>query len=167
MRILIENIITQLRDIQEGKNWIGSNFDKKLDPINENTAFIRPANHLHSVAELISHLTVWRNETILKIITGKGSITDECEENWLTNDQLKEIGWKKIKMEYDSSLSEIIELLKSKDDSFLKEKYYDTDFKDFFEFQFVIFGMLHHDIYHLGQLGIIVKLIKQKFTQQL
>jgi len=26
---------------------------------------------------------------------------------------------------------------------------------------FVIYGMLHHDIYHLDQLGIIIKLLKE------
>ncbi|WP_257670331.1 hypothetical protein [Parapedobacter tibetensis] len=28
------------------------------------------------------------------------------------------------------------------------------------EYRFVIHGMFHHDIYHLGQLGIIIKLLK-------
>jgi len=159
VRILIENIITQLREIQEGKNWVGTNFEKRLDVIHEHEAFIRPLPDLHSVAEIISHLTVWRKETILKIKTGKGSITEDSEQNWLPNDKLREIGWRKIRTEYGKSLSEVIELLKLKQDSFLEEKYYDTDFKDYYEYRFVIHGMLHHDIYHLGQLGIIIKFL--------
>ncbi len=161
MRYLIENIIQQLEEIQNGKLWIGSNFDSKLNQVDENSAFLRPIENLHSVAEIISHLTLWRKETILKIQTEKGSKTDNCEENWLANDKLKILGWDSIKSEYDKTLSELIDLLKSKDDEFLDEQYYDTDFKDNYKYRFVINGMLHHDIYHLGQLGIIIKYLKK------
>ena len=161
MRTIINHIICQLKDIQKGKNWIGTNFERKLNSIDEEVAFIRPIDNLHSIAEIIAHLTTWRKETMLKIKIGKGSITDDCEENWLPNEKLKKIGWDKIKAGYDKSLRDIIELLSTKNDDFLKEKYFDTDFKNYFEYQFVINGMLHHDIYHLGQLGIIIKFLKQ------
>ena len=72
------------------------------------------------------------------------------------------MGWDSIKSEYNRTLSELIDLLKSKDDEFLNELYYDTDFKGNYEYRFVINGMLHHDIYHLGQLGIIIKYLKKK-----
>jgi len=161
MKYIIENIIQQLEEVQNGKLWIGSNFDSKLNQVNEKSAFLRPIENLHSVAEIISHLTLWRKETILKIKTGKGSKTDDCEENWLANHKLEILGWDNIKLEYDKTLSELIDLLKSKDDEFLNEQYYDTDFKGNYEYSFVVNGMLHHDIYHLGQLGIIIKYLKE------
>lgn len=161
MKILIEHIIQQLLDNQNGKVWIGTNFNKKLAKVDEYNAFIRPKSDLHSVAEIISHLTTWQNETILKIKTGKGSLTDDCEENWYSNEYLKSKTWTTILNEYKSSLSELIALLKTKNDSFLKEQYYDTDFKGFYPYSFVINGMLHHNIYHLGQLGIIIKYLEK------
>ena len=112
MKVLIENIIHQLEEVQNGKLWIGSNFTRKLNQIDEQTVFTRPIKDLHSVAEIISHLTLWRKETILKIKTGKGSKTDDCEENWLTNEKLRVKGWNSIKTEYDRTLSELIDLLK-------------------------------------------------------
>lgn len=161
MRHLIENIIQQYQEVQNGKLWIGSTFTSKLNQINENLVFTRPIVGLHSIAEIISHLTLWRKETILKIQTGEGSKTDDCEENWLANDKLETLGWKHIKSEYDNTLTELIDLLNSKEDSFLNELYYDTDFKDNYKYSFVIYGMLHHDLYHLGQLGIIIKYLKE------
>lgn len=157
MNILINHIIEQLIEIQNGKIWIGSSYDSKLNGIEDDLVFVRPSKDLHSIAEIISHLTLWRNEAILKIKTGKGSKTDDCEENWLPNEKLKVKGWTKIKSEYNNTLSELIELLKEKDDGFLDQEYYDTDFKGNFKYSFLINGMLHHDIYHLGQLGIIIK----------
>ena len=161
MNYLIENIIEQLTEIQEGKLWIGTNYNGRLNQVEDDSVFIRPIENLHSVAEIISHLTMWRKETILKINTGKGSKTDDCEENWLTNDKLKIIGWERIKADYRISLSGLIESLRGKEDKFLNEKYYDTDFKDYYEYKFVINGMLHHDLYHLGQIGIIIKFLKE------
>lgn len=157
MQILIQHISKQLEDIQNGKNWIGSSFHSKLSSIDEEFIFTRPISNLHSIAEIISHLTLWRNEAILKIKTGKGSKTDDCEENWLSIDALKNKGWEIIKNEYDSSLTELLSLLQDKEDAFLNETYYDTDFKGIYTYNFLINGMLHHDIYHLGQLGIIIK----------
>jgi len=162
MNYLIKNIIQQLENVQNGKLWIGSNYSSKLDQVDEHSVFIRPQENLHSVAEIISHLTLWRKETILKIKTGRGSKTDDCEENWLSNDRLKVVGWNEIKSEYDSTLTELIGLLNSKEDEFLNELYYDTDFKGDYEYSFVINGMLHHDIYHLGQLGIVIKYLKKE-----
>ncbi len=79
----------------------------------------------------------------------------------MTNDKLEILGWDNIKLKYDKTLSELIDLLKMKNDNFLNEQYYDTDFKGYYEYRFVISGMLHHDIYHLGQLGIIIKYLKE------
>ncbi|TXN38140.1 DinB family protein [Flagellimonas hymeniacidonis] len=161
MKPLIENIIQQYQEVQNGKLWIGSTFTSKLNQVDESMVFIRPITGLHSIAEIISHLTLWRKETILKIETGEGSKTDDCEENWLSNDKLELLGWPYIKSEYDKTLITLIDLLKSKDDNFLNEEYFDTDFKGNYTYSFVINGMLHHDIYHLGQLGIIIKYLKE------
>ncbi|MEA1786181.1 DinB family protein [Arenibacter sp. GZD96] len=160
MRVLIQEISNQLLEIQEAKIWLGENFSKKLAMVDETEVFTRPLPNLHSIAEIISHLTIWRKETILKINNGKGSLIDNGEESWLTNDLLIEIGWKKILKEYKDSLLEVIALLENREDSFLVQKYYDNDFKGWHEYRFVLNGMLHHDIYHLGQLGIIIKLLK-------
>ncbi len=164
MNYLIENIIEQLEKVQKGKLWIGSSYSSKLNQVDHDSVFLRPIDDLHSIAEIISHLTLWRKETILKIQTGKGSKTDDCEENWLTNDKLRIVGWDTIKSEYDKTLSQLIALLKTKNDEFLNDLYYDTDFKGYYEYRFVINGILHHDIYHLGQLGIIIKYLKKKDT---
>jgi len=161
MTILIDYIIDQLLKSQDGKLWVGSTYKSKLKNIDERNAFIRPLPDLHSVAEIISHLTTWQKETILKIKTGAGSLTDDCEENWYSNESLKKKKWRTIWKEYQTSLAEIIKLLKTKEDSFLTEVYYDPDFKGNYPYSFIINGMLHHHLYHLGQLGIIIKYLKK------
>ena len=155
-------MIEQLKEIQAGKPWVGSTYEQTLDKIDATQVFKRPLDSLHSVAEIISHLTFWRMETALKIKYGTGSKSDDCEENWLPNTHLEAIGWEKLKSDYDNSLTLIIELLQDKEDEFLLQEYYDPDFRGLYTYEFVLNGMLHHDIYHLGQLALIVKLLKAK-----
>lgn len=161
MKVIIEHIIQQLLDNQAGKVWVGTTYERKLEKINEDNAFIRPQPELHSVAEIISHLATWQKETILKIQTGTGKLTDDCEENWYSNEKLKEKKWATVLNEYKASLTELIVLLKTKEDSFLETQYYDPDFKGNYPYSFIINGMLHHNLYHLGQIGIIVKYLKK------
>ena len=162
MNFLINHIILQLENIQNGKIWIGENFQKKLNLVTNKNAFLRPEIYIHSIAEIISHLTIWRKETILKITTGKGSLTDDLENNWFGNEQLIKLGWPYILNDFNTTSTKLITLLKQKDESFLDEIYYDTDYNGRYKYLFVIEGMLHHDLYHLGQLGIIIKLLNDK-----
>lgn len=138
---------------------MGPTFQDHLGGMDEALVFTRPLPAMHSVAEIISHLTLWRKETILKIRTGQGSKTDDCPENWLPNDVLRTEGWDRIKADYERSLTGLIGLLDGKSDTFLAETYFDTDFKDYYPYEFVLNGMLHHDIYHLGQIGLVIKLL--------
>lgn len=162
MRILISHITKQLSDCQDGKIWIGPTYSRQLERIDDNNAFIRPDPDLHSVAEIISHLTTWQKETILKIATGTGSLTDDCEENWHPNEVLRIKGWTSLIGEYKASLAKLIDLLNTKDDSFLDEEYFDNDFNGNYPYSFVINGMLHHNLYHLGQIGITIKHLRKK-----
>ena len=161
-RKVLSYIIQQLLEIQHAKLWMGDNFERKINSITEKEAFTKPSLTMHSVAELIAHLTAWNKDTMLKIRDGMGQLRDNDDQNWSDNDQLKKIGWNTIIQDYRKSLSEVIDLLRDKDDSFLKEKYYDQDFKGKFDYSFAVDGMLHHHIYHLGQMGIIIKLIKEQ-----
>ena len=141
---------------------MGDTFDKKINSITEEEAFIRPLPNLHSPAELIAHLTAWRNDAVLKINTGKGKLIGDSDQNWPGNDELKKIGWSNLIANYQDSLAVLVDLLRDNDDSFLDQPYEDQDFKGKYHYSFVINGLLHHDLYHLGQLGIVIKLIKEK-----
>ena len=159
MKQLITAFIDQMEQIHQGDGWIGVNFKKKTNSLSE-THFFEQTSGMHSIAEIISHLTTWRLETILKIKTGKGSVTDDDPSNWKNNQVLKKMGKKEILLQYNDSLFKLIGSLKQKNDAFLNDFYYDTDFKDEYQFMFLIQGMLHHDIYHLGQIALLIKCLE-------
>ena len=161
MRDQLEAIIGQLQAVHTGKLWMGDNFMKKIRDVSEQNAFVRPLENVHSIAEIVSHLNTWRFEAILKVKTGKGSLTDEDEANWYSRETLLTKGWPMILQEFEKSNEELIGLLGDHRDAFLDELYYDNDFKGNYPYRFLLEGMIHHDIYHLGQIGLIMKLLKQ------
>lgn len=153
----IQNIISQLLDLQEQENWLDENFKKKIDHIREEKVFERPLPDLHSIAELISHVLVWRIECICKLRDMDAHLTIDSPENWKTNEQLKAIGWLNLKNEFYQSTYTLIEILSDKDDSFLEKTY-----RGEYSFKYLTEGLIHHDLYHLGQLGITVKFLNLK-----
>lgn len=158
---IINHIIEQLREVQNGRLWMGDTFKKKLDSITEQEAFIRPLPTMHSVAELIAHLTSWKKDACLKIRNGTGQLKDTDNDNWPDLGWLKQRGWENLRNDYEECNADLVQLLKEKDDTFLQEQYEDQDFKGTFNYSFAVDGILHHDIYHLGQIGIVIKLLRE------
>ncbi|CAN5404829.1 hypothetical protein BH23BAC1_BH23BAC1_29500 [soil metagenome] len=154
---LIQCYVHQFKDTLEGDNWLDENFKKKMDAITEEQVFTRPMNAIHSIAELIAHLTVWRRATTLKLKGQKATLTMESPENWRTNQELKKIGWGQLKEDFYQSQQELINFIENKEDSFL-----DNVGPEGYKFEHMIGGLIHHDLYHLGQMGITIKLIHLK-----
>jgi hypothetical protein len=161
MNVLIKNYISQFKEIQNGQPWVGNSFRNILKNINDGNGFTQPLKGMHRIAEILAHCTVWRNEAALKIETGQGTKTDDSIENWLSITVLQNKGWKVIYNSYKSSIEKFVETLSYKEDTFLMTTYYDIDFKKECPYKFLIDGMLHHDLYHLGKLGLIRKFIKE------
>lgn len=157
----ITHILEQLNDLHYGRPWVGNSFHKMIEGVDEDLVFVRPLEGMHSLAEIYSHLTFWRKQALVKIKSGAGGKTDDSKENWLDLGSLKKEGWDSIISDHDSSLSQYINLLEEKDDSFLEESYYDNDFGGKYPYKFLVYGILHHDVYHLGQLGIVMKFLKK------
>src|SRR5690606_34580535 len=155
-RNIVDNTIGQLKDVQNGITWYDDNIEKKTNSIAANQAFIRPLPEIHSVAEIVSHMLVWRRDTIAKLKGRESILTIESPENWKSNEELKLIGWNKLKKDLSDSQEDLVNYLFDKDDRYLSE----TRYKEEFSLKYLVEGLLHHDLYHLGQIGITIKLLK-------
>lgn len=155
--ILINDYIQQLQDVLGADIWLDENFDKKLSQVNKEEIFVRPIPEIHSIAELISHLHEWRQETLSRLKGNKQGFVENDPRNWRTNDELKSSGWEILKRNFYESQQQLIDFLKQKNDAYLEEKYPHYDYTN----KYLVQGMVQHDAYHLGQLGITIKLLKK------
>lgn len=47
--------------------------------------------------------------------------------------------------------------MESQEDANLETRFLDTDYN----FHYLIEGIIHHDLYHLGQIGVTIKLLRK------
>jgi uncharacterized damage-inducible protein DinB len=155
--ILIEHYIRLLNELQDGSLWFDQSFKDKLGNLSDDDAFKRPIPSVHSVAEHVSHMLEWRKECILRYKGGKTELM-ESPDDWKDNTALQKIGWTNLKNALYASTSDLINLLVHHDDEYLETRFRDTDYN----FKYLIEGIVHHDLYHLGQIGITIKLLREK-----
>ncbi|HTE25054.1 DinB family protein [Flavitalea sp.] len=152
---LIKRYIFQLQQTYYGGSWVNEDMEKKLKLVNEETAWIKPHGYVHSIAEVTSHILEWRKELIERLQFGRHArLTMDSPNNWISNGQLKKNGWAYLKKQLDDTQSELIALLEKKDDSFLESKWSGN-----LNYEWLLVGLLEHDMYHLGQIGLIYKMI--------
>ncbi len=141
-------------------------FRKKLSQVNGITAFERPVPEMHSIAELISHLIEWRKEVLSRLNGNPRGLEMSDAANWRTNDKLKVRGWKSLLTDFHTTQQNIIAFLEDKDDSFLHTPYPYADPSFPHDFKYLLTGLIHHDMYHLGQMGITIKFLHKKIYDQ-
>jgi uncharacterized damage-inducible protein DinB len=154
----IQSYIDQFNQIFNGDPWLDETFRKKVGDLTDAQVFVKSPNENHSVAEVISHLIVWRREYLRRLAddSPERMLGDESPHNWKPVDALKKEGWQTLYEDFRNTQRELIELLQDKDDSFLDELLAGTDhIKEYY-----LAGLLHHDVYHLGQVGLILKWVK-------
>lgn len=155
-RIFINDIIRQLNELQEGSRWFDQCFKEKIGNVPDEDAFTRPLPSIHSVAEHVSHMLEWRKECVLRFKGLRRELMN-APEDWKDNSELKTFGWSNLKNAlYDSRL-ELIELFANHDDTYLETRFLDTEYN----FHYLIEGIIQHDLYHLGQIGVTIKLISE------
>ncbi len=154
----IKSYIEQFSQLFNGTPWLDETFSKKLDNLTEEQVFQQAPNNNHSVAEVMSHLIVWRKEILRRLIhnSSSSSLTDQSFENWLPLNQLKQTGWQSLKNSFNETQQQLIQFLESKEDNFLDQKLADTEYN----MEYYVAGLVHHDAYHLGQIGLILKWVK-------
>ncbi len=160
-RILIENIIRQLNEIQDGSVWFDQCFKDKLAGLTEFEAFEKPLPELHSIAEHVSHVLAWRKECMLMFSGSKTNLMNSPED-WKTNSELKQVGWENLKKALNDSRHDLIKLFDKKSDAYLDKLFKDTENS----YHYLIEGIIQHDIYHLGQIGITIKLLSKYKTDK-
>jgi uncharacterized damage-inducible protein DinB len=155
MQNTIHNLTRQLSEFNDGEPWIDETFSKKLTGLTEEQAFTRPSPAIHSVAEIVSHLLEWRISVLSILKGGARTVTMDSPSNWKTNDMLRQEGWNVLKEKFYKSQQDIISFLDQQQDDYLLK----VDGKENHSYLYYTEGLIHHDMYHLGQIGLVIKML--------
>jgi hypothetical protein len=67
---------------------------------------------------------------------------------------LQQKGWRNLLADFKQSQESLIALLNARNDDFLR-----TEYQEGAAFDYAVEGIIHHDIYHLGQIGLVISLL--------
>lgn len=143
----IKNIIDTLSHTFEKNAWHGPAVLEALEDVSAKQAEQRIGNS-HSIIELIAHMTTWRN-----------FVCEKLEGNAAFDIDTEEMNFPSIKnlntaiQELKASQKRLLKLLEQTPIEKLEEKVPGRPFK----FKVMLNGIIHHDLYHTGQIVLLKK----------
>jgi uncharacterized damage-inducible protein DinB len=147
----ILSIIHNLENVLDGTPWYGRAVYPILREVDEATASQKPNEQSHSMIELLYHMLTWAQFTLKRIEKDDANDMAAFEKiDWREIDPQIH-GWEEGLSEFIATHQQIITLLQTKEDSFLREI---VDFRNY-NFRFLLNGLIQHNIYHLGQIAYI------------
>jgi uncharacterized damage-inducible protein DinB len=157
MRDKVKLLTEKIEKVYNGNPWYGNSIKSVLNDIDPKIAFTKAARNVHTIAELVVHIIAWREFVISKIKSDNDfKITQKLSFDWKRIDRNEKTAWKSLLNALEKNQHEILTTLKKLDDDFLKlpvsRRRYNVEF--------LIEGGIQHDIYHLGQISLLKKMIK-------
>jgi uncharacterized damage-inducible protein DinB len=153
----ITNVIaTHIRDCFDGENWTSVNIADTLADVSFQEAQQRTTLSQNTIASLLHHLYYW-NGIIMERI--KGINPSIAEANGFDVDELKnENDWNGLIEKTHQSFLQLADAVKN----FLEEKLFEISPTGKSSYYKNFQGIVEHAHYHLGQIVILKKLIKQQ-----
>jgi len=157
----IKSIINKYEKVYNGAPWYGDSITKILKNVNPGIVFNKVDKKSHSIAELVAHMIGWR-DIVFNQINGnkKDRITQKETFNWKRFDKNEKTAWESLLIELDKNQMKYISFLGKKDDEFLNAKIPGKSRNA----EYLIEGIIQHDVYHLGQMALLNKILKPKIT---
>lgn len=152
----ITSLIRRIENVNSGQPWFGRAVFSILEEVDGKKAHIKPGGTEHSMAELLYHMITWADFTLKRLEKDEEKDMGFFEKmDWRDIDP-KVHTWKKGIAELKKIHRKIVSHLKKKEDPFLKEI---VDYRQY-NYRFLLNGLIEHNIYHLGQIAYLGKMLK-------
>lgn len=149
-------IIKSFESILSGQPWFGRGVYEMLGEIDESIVKMKPNDNSHSLLELLWHMNTWAEFVFANLEGRSTNDLGAIEKNDWRNINPVLHSWKNGVNKLKETHSKIMEILTHKeDDSFLSDMVPTRQYN----FRFMLNGLVQHNIYHLGQIAYIKKML--------
>jgi uncharacterized damage-inducible protein DinB len=149
MKTEIEKIVGLLGRTFNKTAWHGPSVKETLAKVSPSQGQFRLTENTHSIIELVAHMSVWRT-FVIKRLLGDNDFTINDDINFPN-----ETDWLKAIADLDKSQSLLVETVKQFPHERLAELVPHSEFR--YTFYTLLHGIIHHDLYHTGQISLIIK----------
>lgn len=158
----IDKLLNDYNEIFDGQPWFGESLMSTVLAISFEQVNVKVQKNSHSIAGIIKHMLNWRKYVLEKLNGNREyeivlNSNSDWEENFMVKDEEE---WKGLIGELKNSHDQILSTIMKKSDDWLMLK---TPSKDFTN-DHLVRGIIYHDIYHLGQIRLILTLVKSNFN---
>jgi uncharacterized damage-inducible protein DinB len=150
-------IAERLNEAYTGQPWFNRGIKEILLEIKGDKIFERPDGQ-HSILDLLWHIITWKEFTISRLRDDAGKDVHYFEKNnWRELDHGDKELWENAVERYHELHTELVELIRQQKDELLIQKVRDRDY----DFRKLLYGIGEHDIYHIGQIAYLSKLLNR------
>jgi len=126
-----------------------------LGDVDEKIAFAKPSGQ-HSILELLWHMITWKEFTISRLRPNAANDLNYFELNdWRQLDHTDKSLLKKGLERFHQLHKELVEITWQQRDDILFKRVEERNY----DFRKLLLGVIDHDIYHLGQIAYVTKLL--------
>ncbi|UOB17643.1 DinB family protein [Abyssalbus ytuae] len=147
----LRRIIKLLENTYSGATWYGSNLCDVLTAIsssNPNASY----NGGNSLGQILEHMIQWKKFVIEKINGNTNFIIEiNSIQDWNRRKIYTTEEFIALIHEFKSVSEKLIEILKGENDELLNKEVPGKKY----DFKTLLDGIVHHDIYHVGQLSLL------------
>lgn len=144
-------ILDELKRIYDGDAWHGESLQQILSGISADKAFAKPIAQVHSIWELVLHVSAW-NETFTARLNGK-SLLEPIDGDFPAITDRNEEAWQQALQRLRRSQKQLLEAISEQDEAGFSQQFADRDYT----LSFFLHGIVRHIVYHSGQIGILKK----------
>ncbi len=157
----IREFVKEHNEVFKGEPWHGESLIGTLERISFRLVNYKPQKGFHSIAELVKHLLVWR-KFVLEKLKGNQEYDIELNSQDWEEEKLMERKeeWVLLLKELQASQEDLTTWLSGKKEDWLESQ---TPGKSYTN-QYMVMGIMHHTLYHLGQIRLIRKMAEEYFS---
>lgn len=145
-------ISDQLRRAFEGGAFHGDPIHDILDGIPVEVAAAKPLHGIHSIWEIVHHMTVWL-DIVRRRLSSPTLVAPTAEENWRTVGHVSGEAWERAKGELDDSYRLLMRAITEVPESKLAMQVPGREY----DFYTLLHGIVQHSLYHAGQVALLKK----------
>jgi len=144
----IERILDQLNRAWGGPSWTGVDIRSLLDEVTDEQAHAHPLPNVHSIIELVAHMTVWMDVVAVRLGGDAKELTPE--EDWRDVTQLP---WSQAIKGMENAVSRLSDRVARLSVDDLDRIVAGRDYTTYV----MVHGVIQHSLYHAGQIAVLKK----------
>jgi len=144
-------IADQLRCAFEGDAWHGPALLELLEDVDAATAAAKPLPRIHSIWELVLHISAWDGAACRRLSGETVQLTGTA--NFPVVPKPTEAAWHKAVAQVKRTHDLLVKTVAALPESRLRERVPGKKY----DFYFMLHGVAQHELYHAGQIAILKK----------